>query len=67
MLPGLIVTINNRVLPVAVSMCLALWISGSLHFSFEAEAEIFRWPFYKLQISVNVSLKKAQWIMLLTV
>jgi hypothetical protein len=40
---------------------------GPFNFSFAAEAEIFRWPFYKLQISVNVSLKKAQWIMLLTV
>jgi hypothetical protein len=25
---------------------------GLFNFSFEAEAEIFRWPFYKFQISV---------------
>jgi hypothetical protein len=42
MLLALIVTTNSRVLPVAVPVCLALWVSGCPFF-IEAKAEIFRY------------------------
>jgi hypothetical protein len=55
MLTGLIVTINSRVLPVAVPMCLAVWVSEDVfNVRPKAEAEIFRCPFAQLEIPVNV-------------
>jgi hypothetical protein len=64
MLSGLIVTINNRVLPVAVPMCLALLgFPDMSHLFIEAEAEIFRYHLLQLQISVHVSFQEARWIM----